>query len=166
MASRSRVTAALSNLNTPNDLGNHPSIGVKMITRAFFVLILMFGISAAVLAENSTIANGVVVQANARDSAEFKRALILASNMHEVLTKAQFEVVVYGPAVKYLSAFSDEQPLIQKLQSEGIKIIACGRSLSAENLKESDLAPAISVVPFGAVHIVNRQKQGWQYIRS
>lgn len=137
-----------------------------MITRAFFVLILMFGISAAVLAENSTSANGVVVQANARDSVGFKRALILASNMHEVLTKAEFEVVVYGPAVKYLSAFSDEQPLIQKLQSEGIKIIACGRSLSAENLKERDLAPAISVVPFGAVHIVNRQKQGWQYIRS
>lgn len=133
--------------------------------KAILALLLFVGLSTAAFAHERSVSEGVVVQANGNDAADFKRALILASNMHEVLTKAKFEIVVYGPSVKLLTTFSSEVPLIQKVQGEGIKIIACGRSLKSENLKASDLASDITVVPFGAVHIVNRQKQGWQYIK-
>lgn len=133
--------------------------------KIFLALLLILGLSATVFADENVVSEAVVVQANGNDAADFKRALILASNMHEVLTKAKFEVVVYGPSVKLLTAFSTEVPLIQKVQGEGIKIIACGRSLKSEHLKDSDLASDVTVVPFGAVHIVNRQKQGWQYIK-
>jgi len=133
--------------------------------KIFLALLLILGVSSTALADVNAVSEAVVVQANGKDAADFKRALILASNMHEVLTKAKFEIVVYGPSVKLLTTFSSEVPLIQKVQGEGIKIIACGRSLKSENLNASDLAPAVTVVPFGAVHIVNRQKQGWQYIK-
>ncbi len=133
--------------------------------KTILALLMIFGLATTVFADEHAVSEAVVVQANGNDAADFKRALILASNMHEVLTKAKFEVVVYGPSVKLLTAFSNEVPLIQKIQSEGIKIIACGRSLKSEHMNESDLAPDITVVPFGAVHIVNRQKQGWQYIK-
>ena len=133
--------------------------------RFMIALLLLISFGATAFAAEGAVSEGVVVQANGRDAADFKRALILASNMHEVLTKAKFEIVVYGPSVKLLGVFSDEQPLIQKVQGEGIKIIACGRSLISEQLQEGDMAPGISVVPYGAVHIVNREKEGWQYIR-
>lgn len=133
--------------------------------KTLFALLIFFGFSNLLYAHDGAISQGVVVQANGNDAADFKRALILASNMHEVLTKAKFEIVVYGPSVKLLTTFSDQVPLIQKVQSEGIKVIACGRSLKSEQLNESDLAEGITVVPFGAVHIVNREKQGWQYIK-
>jgi intracellular sulfur oxidation DsrE/DsrF family protein len=81
------------------------------------------------------------------------------------LTTSKFEVVVFGPAVKFLTDDSEELPLIQKVQSEGIKVIACGRSMQTDNVKETDLADGVKVTPFGAVYIVNRQKQGWQYFR-
>jgi intracellular sulfur oxidation DsrE/DsrF family protein len=107
---------------------------------------------------------GVVVQGNG-NKAQFKRALKLASNMHEVLKSTKFEVVVFGPTVKLLTALSDEMPLIQKVQAEGIKIIACGRSLKTDHVKPDDLAPGIPVVPFGAVYIVQKQKVGWPYFK-
>ena len=122
-------------------------------------LLLMSGYASA-----ASVSNAIIVQANG-DKAQFERALKLASNMREVLSKAKFEIVVFGPAVKFLTDDSEEVPLIQKVQSEGIKIIACGRSLQTENIKESDLASGVAVTPFGAVHIVNRQKHGWQYFR-
>ena len=122
-------------------------------------LLLMSGYASA-----ASVSNAIIVQANG-DKAQFERALKLTSNMREVLGKAKFEIVVFGPAVKFLTDDSEEVPLIQKVQSEGIKIIACGRSLQTENIKESDLASGVAVTPFGAVHIVNRQKQGWQYFR-
>lgn len=135
--------------------------------KKIFFSLLLCGVSAIVFAGTGTnrLSEGVVVQANGNDIGEFKRALVLASNMREVLTKAKFEIVVYGPSVQFLTAFSDALPLIQKVQSEGIKVIACGRSLETEKVALSDLAPEIKVVQFGAVHIVNREKQGWQYIK-
>lgn len=130
----------------------------KVILAALF----FFGLSGLSVAEQ--VSKAIVVQANG-DKAQFERSLKLASNMHEILTKAKFEIVVFGPAVKFLTTDSEEAPLIQKTLDEGMRVIACGRSLKTDGVKESDLAPGISVVPFGAVHIVNRQKQGWQYFK-
>lgn len=130
--------------------------------KIWLVLFLIFGLTGWASAES--ISKAVVVQANG-DQEQFERALKLASNMHEVLQKAKFEIVVFGPAVKYLTEFSDTVPLIQKIQSEGIKVIACGRSLDTDQVAEDTLAHGVTVIPFGAVHIMNRQKQGWQYFR-
>jgi len=132
--------------------------------RAFLFLLLTFGLANSAFADEGAVSDRVVIQANG-NQADFKRALVLASNMHEVLTKAKFEIVVYGPNVHLLTSFSDEVPLIQKVQGEGIAIIACGRTLKTEHVNESDLAPGVKVVPFGAVYIVNLQKQGWQYLK-
>lgn len=130
--------------------------------KIWLVLFLLFGLTGVASAEQ--VSKAVVVQANG-DKAQFERALKLASNMHEILTKAKFEIVVFGPAVQFLTEFSDEAPLIQKMQAEGMKVIACGRSLDTDHVKADDLAPGVTVIPFGAVHIVNRQKQGWQYFK-
>ena len=132
--------------------------------RAFLFLLLTFGLATSAYAAEGAVSDRVVIQANG-NLADFKRELVLASNMNEVLTKAKFEIVVYGPNVHLLTSFSDEVPLIQKVQGEGIDIIACGRTLKTEHVNESDLAPGVKVVPFGAVYIVNLQKQGWQYLK-
>lgn len=134
--------------------------------KIILMLLLVFGMSSMAFAKkNEAVSDAIVFQSNGKDAADLKRALILASNMRETLTKAKMEVVVYGPTVALLTGMSDTAPLIQKVQSEGIKIIACGRSLETEKMKASDMAPGIQVVPFGAIWIVNRQKQGWQYIK-
>ena len=132
--------------------------------RVMLFVLLTFGLATSAVAADGPVSEGIVIQANG-NQADFKRALILASNMREVLTKAKFEIVVYGPNIHLLTSFSDELPLIQKVQGEGIDVIACGRTLKTEKMSESDLAPDVKVVPFGAVHIVNREKQGWQYLK-
>jgi intracellular sulfur oxidation DsrE/DsrF family protein len=132
----------------------------KQLTYIFFLLLALLNVNLA----RAGNVEGVVVQGNG-DKAQFERAVKLASNMHEVLKTTKFEVVVFGPTVKLLTALSDEEPLIQKVQGEGIKIIACGRSLKTDHVKADDLTPGIPVVPFGAVYIVQRQKAGWQYFK-
>lgn len=134
-----------------------------MLKKIWIPLLLLLTLSNVASAAEQKIPFGVVVQSSG-DRADLKRALILASNMHEVLDKSRFEVVVFGPNVELLSAFSEELPLIQKAQEEGIKVIACGRSLKSVELAESDLAPGVEVVPFGAVHITQRQLEGWQHL--
>ena len=134
-----------------------------MCKQIVFICFLLLGLFNINVAQAESI-EGVVVQGNG-DKAQFERALKLASNMHEILKTTKFEVVVFGPSVKLLTALGDEMPLIQKVQGDGIKLVACGRSLKTDHVKEDDLAPDIKVVPFGAVYIVERQKAGWQYFK-
>ncbi len=129
--------------------------------KALAILSVFFALTGTASAANIV---GVVVQGNG-DKAQFERAVKLASNMREELTDTKFEVVVFGPTVKLLTSFGDELPLIQKVQSEGIKIVACGRSMKTDNVSASDLAPGVVVEDFGAVHIMKRQKEGWQYFK-
>lgn len=128
------------------------------------ILLILSMLCMSGLASAEIQAESVVVQATG-DKVQFERAFKLASNMHEVLNKANFEIVVFGPTVKFLTDDSEEAPLVQKIQNEGIKVVACGRSMDTDNVKKSELAAGVVVTPFGAVHIVNRQKQGWQYFR-
>lgn len=107
---------------------------------------------------------GVVVQANG-SRAEFEHALKLAMNMKSVLTHTKFEIVVFGPTVKLLKPLNNEEPLIQQVQGQQIKVLACGRSLKTDHVKKSELDPNIPVVPFGAVHILERQAEGWVYFK-
>lgn len=107
---------------------------------------------------------GVVVQANG-SRIEFEHALKLAMNMKSVLPHTKFEVVVFGPTVKLLTPLNHEEPLVQQVQGQEIKVLACGRSLKTDHVKKSDLDPDIPVVPFGAVHILERQAEGWVYFK-
>ena len=95
--------------------------------RIILSLLLVLGLTTIAWAADSQVSEGAVVQANG-NRADFERALVLASNMHEVLKKAKFEVVVYGANVHLITAFSGEIPLIEKVRDEGIEII--GRPLS------------------------------------
>ena len=133
-----------------------------MMKLNFLLACLLMSMSLTASAES--VSKAIVVQANG-DKIQFERSLKLASNMREILSKANFEIVVFGPAVKFLTEDSEELPLVQKVQNEGIKVVACGRSLQTDNVNETDLASGVAVTPFGAVHIVNRQKQGWQYFK-
>jgi uncharacterized protein len=132
------------------------------MTKIFATLLLMLGFAHYAAAGTQTKA--IVVQANGNQQA-FESAFRLSSNIREVLKHARIEIVVFGPAVKFLTEDSPEEPLVQKMQQEGIQVIACGRSMKTDRVAAKDLVPSVKIVPFGAVYILNRQKQGWQYFR-
>lgn len=134
-----------------------------MSKRIIFIsalLISFFIINTATAAK----IKGVIVQANGGRIA-FEHALKLAMNMKSVLTDTKFEIVVFGPTVKLLTPLNDEEPLVQQVTGTGIKVLACGRSMKTDNVKVSDLDPEVSVVPFGAVHIMEREAEGWVYFK-
>lgn len=132
----------------------------KRVLLIFCLLFALMNIKPVLAAK----IKGVVVQANV-SQLQFEHALKLAANMHSVLKHTKFEVVVFGPIVKWLTPLSVEEPLIQTVQGEGIKVIACGRSLKTDHVKKSDLDPGITVVPFGAVYIMQRESEGWAYFK-
>lgn len=109
----------------------------------------------------------VIMQINSEELAHWRQALATVRNL---LTDAgrdrvQIELVAYGPAVQMLRFDSVVSSPLTELAGDGVWLRACGNSLRAQQLRPADLHDAAEVIPSGVVRIIERQKQGWVYIK-
>ena len=78
------------------------------------------------------------------------------------------EVVINGPAVRSFNGF-DVHPeygsRMRTLADKGVKFIICGNSLRNRQIPEDLLPDIITVVPQGVSYIVERQGEGYAYIK-
>ena len=48
----------------------------------------------------------------------------------------------------------------------GVKVIACGETMKALMLDKDDMLPNISYVPGGLIEVLDRQREGWLYVKG
>jgi len=85
--------------------------------------------------------------------------------------EVEIEIVAYGPGLMMLHA--DKSPVKKRINSFGqnfdnIAFRACAnthRKMSKKVGKSVPLLPQAKMVPAGVVHMMERQEQGWTYIR-
>ena len=73
---------------------------------------------------------------------------------------------MFVPGVAFMSSNGPEADLIRKLASPHVRFVACRNAMAAQHLTAADLAPGVTVVPFGIVELVRRQEQGWAYVKA
>ncbi len=117
----------------------------------------------------------VVIHVDDKDPKRMNLALNNASNIDAYYTEKGEEVVIeivtYGPGLHMLRA--DTSPVKKRIKSFGenfdnISFRACGntkRIMSKKAGKEIPLLPQAKMVPSGVVHLMERQEQGWSYVR-
>lgn len=117
----------------------------------------------------------VVIHVDENDPARMNLALNNAANIDayykERAEEAQIEIVAYGPGLHMLRA--DTSPVKDRIKSFGqnfdnIGFMACGntkRNMGRNENKDIELLPQATVVPAGVVHLMERQEQGWSYVR-
>jgi len=54
---------------------------------------------------------------------------------------------------------------VKKLTGEGVMFAACENTMRAMHITKAQLNTSADPVPSGAVAIVKREQQGWQYLR-
>lgn len=85
--------------------------------------------------------------------------------------EVEIEVVAYGPGLHMLR--SDTSPVKGRIVSllenfDGLTFAACGNTKKAMTRKEKmsiPIMPQAKMVPAGVVQLMERQEQGWAYIR-
>lgn len=76
------------------------------------------------------------------------------------------EVLANSEAVKfYTSNFNSDINAIEILNSNGVKFVACNNALIAYKIKKEDLIYFIEVVPVGVLELINKQSEGYAYIK-
>lgn len=80
---------------------------------------------------------------------------------------AQIEVVVHNKGIgMLLKDKTNLQTEITDLKMKGVQFSACENTLKQQKLEKSQIVAESGFVPVGLAEIVERQEQGWSYIKA
>ena len=110
---------------------------------------------------------GVVIQVSEADPAKWEMALINARNVRKAYGDKDIgvEIVAYGPGLKMLHSDSAVTSGLADAKKNGVKLIACGNTMSMTHTTRAQLNPVVDIVPAGIVEIMERQQEGYAYVR-
>ena len=118
-------------------------------------------------AQPAAVRNRIVVQVSDADPAKWNLALNNARNLQTDLGPANvdIEIVAYGPGIGMLKAESLVANRIDEALGTGVKIVACENTMRNAKLSKDDMLHGIGYVGAGVIEIMQRQQQGWAYLR-
>jgi intracellular sulfur oxidation DsrE/DsrF family protein len=144
------------------------------LVRMLPVATLAFVTCAASLAAPDALAqaqgarqNRVVMQVSDNDPAKWNLALNNARNLQTDLGAANvdIEIVAYGPGIGMLKSESVVGNRITEALGHGVKVSACENTMRGQKLAKADMLDGIGYVPAGVEEIMQKQQQGWAYLR-
>ena len=137
--------------------------------RTAFAAIALAALLAApvALAQAPAAKQRVVIQVSDADPLKWRLALNNARNIQQDLGKADtdIEIVAYGPGIGMLQAESEATDGVTQAMTDGVKVVACENTMRNRKLKREDMQGGIGYVGAGVVEIMQRQREGWAYIR-
>ena len=130
-------------------------------------LCLGAGVAAAPVQPGAAQKSRVVIQVSDADPAKWSLALNNAKNVQTDLGAANvdIELVAYGPGIGMLKADSIVGNRVDEAIAAGVKVVACENTMKNQKLTQVDMLNKIGYVQAGVVEIMQRQQQGWAYIR-
>jgi intracellular sulfur oxidation DsrE/DsrF family protein len=133
----------------------------------FIALICLLSINS--FAQKKPKTHKIVFQfTNANDTLQQKAFVKQLENLTEYWPKAKYEVVLYNQGLELVMKNNTKyQTRLQTLQAKGVKFVVCENTLKNRKITK-DAFPEILVeyIPAGIAEIVEKQEQGWSYIKG
>ena len=147
-------------------------MSVLTFTRLLSISTFVAVASAAALPAADALAqtaakNRLVMQVSDADPGKWNLALNNAKNVQTDLgaKNVEIEIVAYGPGIGMLKAESVVGNRIGEAVAGGVKVVACENTMHNMKLGKADMLNGIDYAPAGVVEIMQRQQQGWAYVR-
>jgi uncharacterized protein len=126
------------------------------------------GLSAVdAMAQTAGAKNKLVIQVSDADPKRWAIALNNAQNVQQDLgkDKVDIEIVAYGPGLGMLKMDSVVGARVSEAVGDGVKVVACENTMTKEKVTRDDMLPKIGYAKSGVVEIMQRQQQGYAYVR-
>jgi hypothetical protein len=139
----------------------------KTLWRVLAALAAISLLAGSAQAQPSAQRSKVVIQVSDGDQAKWNLALNNARNIQADLGAANvdIEIVAYGPGIGMLKLDSPVANRVGEATAAGVKVMACENTMNGQKLVRSDMLGSIGYVNAGVVEIMQRQQQGWSYLR-
>ena len=115
----------------------------------------------------SSTKNKLIIQVSDGDSKKWSLALNNAKNVQQDLGRDQveIEIVAYGPGLAMLKLDSEAGGRVAEAIDDGVRLVACENTMTSQKLTREDMLPRIGYVKAGVVELMQKQQQGYAYIR-
>ena len=139
--------------------------------KKFSVLVFVTTLFVLLNTQNVAAQNNaykVVFDITSSDSTDHQSLIRWLNGISKSNPNAKMEVVFYGKSLQMVtmekSVVAEE---VQKLaKNKNISFRVCEMALKRYQLTKSDLLPGVEIVPDGIAEIVQRQTEGWGYIKA
>jgi len=147
------------------------------ILAAAFLVVTVGALNQSALAgtENNSTAHDVsaskitkvVIQVSDNNPKKWNLALNNAENVQQDLGKSNVDIaiVAYGPGLPMLELQSITANRISNAIARGVKVIACENTMRKDKLTKNDMLPSLSYTKSGVVYLVNKEAEGYSYIK-
>ncbi|PKO73318.1 MAG: hypothetical protein CVU23_03330 [Betaproteobacteria bacterium HGW-Betaproteobacteria-17] len=127
--------------------------------------VLMLGALALPATGLAADKDKLVIQVSDGNPATWNLALNNAKNVQKDVKGATIEIVAYGPGIGMLKSDSEVANRVGDAADSGIKVVACENTMRGQKLSKEDMNPKIGYVKAGVVELMDRQAEGYSYIR-
>ena len=109
----------------------------------------------------------LVIQVSDAEPGKWRLALNNARNVQQDLGAAnvEVEIVAYGPGIGMLKLDSEASGGVSQAMKEGVKVVACENTMRNQKIARGDMLGGIGYVSAGVVEIMQKQREGWAYLR-
>ncbi len=112
------------------------------------------------------MAAGVVFHVNEASFDKHRMALRNVQNAKQWLPDLPMELVINGPGLSMVTAststIGDD---LASLLNQGVVVAVCRQTMKQNGIEEHDLLPGVVIVPAGVVRLIERQQEGYSYIK-
>jgi uncharacterized protein len=146
----------------------HPTNEVTMTRRLLLALCTLLFVALPLTAQSTGKPHKVIFAVTSGDVADWNLVMGNARNLINGVKPdpIEVEIVSFGPGINMIKADTPILDDIKKLQDMGVKFTACQNAMRAHKLELKDLIPGAIPVPAGIVEVVEKQEQGWIYIKG
>jgi uncharacterized protein len=132
-------------------------------------LALAFALAGnAVAADTAPEKRRVILQVSDDDAETWDQVLKVAENLLQNAggkDKIDIQIVAFSPGILMVVSDSSVAGRVTKAAESGIEVRACAFTMGNRHLSPDKLARGVKTVPFGALEIIDKQKEGWAYIK-
>jgi intracellular sulfur oxidation DsrE/DsrF family protein len=139
---------------------------MKNLTILFVFVFSMISIGA--LAQKKPNNHKIVFQfTNANDTLQQKAIVNQLTNLTNHWPNAKYEVVIHSMGLPFvMSSKSKQIQAIKALRAKGVRFLVCENTLKSQKVTKDQLITEVEYVPVGIAEIVEKQEQGWTYIKG
>ncbi len=140
---------------------------MKLRTALFSLMALLGTFALQAREEQKPKPHRIIFQLVSGDTLSHKALMKQLQNITSVAPSTKIEVVCHGPGLNMLT--SDKSVVSNQLQTmlgKGIAFYACEFSMQERKVDKAQILPGIGYVKAGIIAVVERQEQGWSYIKA
>lgn len=144
---------------------------IRMVRRGLLSMAAVAALAivapVAAQAQTSAVKNKAVFQVSDGDPQKWNLTLNNAKNVQDDLGSdaVELEIVVYGPGIAMLKGDSPVGNRVAEALKSGVKVVACENTMKGQHLVYADMLPDIGYAPAGVVELMQKQREGYAYIR-